>query len=447
MVISTLFHKEAIAQPNWSAIKINATFNIQDTSFGKPYIQPLNVEGWEDGVFITRDGLNLYCFYVPIDLFSWTFLGNGTPDHFSSYLRGPTFGMDLATNPIGASEWLQSDILYSHRNSDADSFVKWQLSNMALPVFSEGAPQINRNTDSSVDLFVYTSNNVQPAYKTNIVLLRNSGLNPSTQGSFLPYPVNTDSTEDNPHIERIDSLNLVIFFDSDNRPGGIGQLDIWYSTSADNGITWNIPIQVSTLNTKENEQQPHLYKDINSNWYIYFTATNTVTQKPEIYRAIQKTIGDWDSWTNRELVIGAGNTAGVGEPTLTQNGDIAFIAIYKDSINGTPTDKYDADPWFLPKLSKPQPRVQTTANINKNYYLMPNFPNPFNTTTSISYNLGNLQKGLFTVYSLSGRILFSKEIMGKGDLNWNAGNQPNGIYICKMNISGYCLSQKMLLTR
>ena len=54
--------------------------------------------------------------------------------------------------------------------------------------------------------------------------------------------INTNYIEDNPHIERIDASTLVLFFDSEDRPGGAGSHDIWYAESTDNGTTCTTPL-------------------------------------------------------------------------------------------------------------------------------------------------------------------------------------------------------------
>lgn len=373
----------ALGQPNWPLIKSTTTLQVGlPAEFGAPYKQPLSVGGWEDGVFISRDGLNLYCFYTPIDLFSWQFVGAANNASFTPYFRGPSFGMDLITAPLpGPTEWLQSDILISQRAATTAPFPTWQLSGLANSIWSEGAPQINSITSSTADLFVYATNNVPTAYKTDIVLLRNVGLNPAIQGNALPAPVNTPNTrEDNPHIERLSSQNLVLFWDSDDRAGGVGQLDIWFSTSTDNGITWATPTQVSTINTALGDQQPHLYNE-GIDWYLYYTGTNTVTSKPEIYRAKQTISGNWNSWGNKQLVVGAGNAFGVGEPTLTQSGDLSFVVLYADLVNGTATDKYDSDPWFLPHIATSTVTAITKHENSVDFFVS---PNPASTEVSIS---------------------------------------------------------------
>ncbi|RMF63431.1 MAG: hypothetical protein D6743_10745, partial [Calditrichaeota bacterium] len=275
------------AQPDWDAIKADARpFVALPDEYETPYKLPIAVGGWEDGLYITRDGLNLYCIYLPVDVFSFLYVGDGDITNFSPYRRGPTFGMDLTTNPAGASEWLHGDILYTHRNSVLEPFPEWQLSNLARPVWSEGAVQIVMKDDSTADIFAYTSNHDSPPDKEDVDILffRNSSLNPSGVGEFLPAPVRSDEQEDNPHIERLDASNLVLFFDSP-RPGGKGGLDIYLSTSDDDGATWSEPQPVTSVNTALDDQMPHLFRDEMGEWWLYFMSDDPNTLKSGIYRA------------------------------------------------------------------------------------------------------------------------------------------------------------------
>ena len=93
-----------------------------------------------------------------------------------------------------------------------------------------------------------------------------------------------------------------------------------------------LPLNISSVNTANQEHQPHLYND-GTDWYLYFSATHT-DGKLAIFRAKQQMSGDWDSWGTKELVIGAGNSAGVGEPTLTSSGDISFVVVYENPGGG-----------------------------------------------------------------------------------------------------------------
>jgi hypothetical protein len=342
-----------IVDADWKHTKLRARPLIANPNeFSVPYKQALSVGGWEDGIFITRDGLNLYCMYLPADLISFHSTGRGDLSNTLPYRRGPDFGMDMISNPAGYSNWLHADILYARRESIKNPFSTWQLSSLKRSVWIEGAPQFLMKNDLTVDIFVYTSNHIPPDYDINIFIMNKTSFSPKGVGQILPSPVTTIYSEDNPHIERIGKNHLILFFDSDNKPGGLGLHDLWYSTSHNNGDSWSKPASVKSINTENDEHQPHLFQNKEGKWFLYYTATNKEDKKPGIFRAQQGKNDNWDSWINRELVIGAGNTLGVGEPTLTKYGDISFVVIY-EKINPKKTDRYDADPWFLPKQDSP----------------------------------------------------------------------------------------------
>jgi len=334
----------AASSSEWSAIKQAARPYVAiPKEYGMPYRQELAVLGWEDGVHITRDGLLLYGLYAPADLLS--FYMHGAPqEKQAKYRRGPDFGIDLKTNPVGLSGWLHADILYARRPSRSEPFRRWKLSGTARSLFSEGAPYPLFGDSQTIDWFLFTSQD-NPTYHTDIWVLRNTGINPKGKGEPLPAPLNSNYNEDNPHLERTGKNELVLFFDSDNRPGGKGDHDIWYSVSSDVGKTWRPPANVASINTKQKEHQPHLFRNKTGVWYLYYSAMS-VDGKLGIFRAEQLAPGDWNSWGKKELVIGAGNTAGVGEPTLTGQGDISFVVVYMNP-RGTDTNRFDSDPWFL----------------------------------------------------------------------------------------------------
>jgi hypothetical protein len=53
---------------------------------------------------------------------------------------------------------------------------------------------------------------------------------------------------------------LTIFFGS-NRPGGLGELDIWYSTRRSNRSSWSTPVNFRAVNTEYREFSPALSAD------------------------------------------------------------------------------------------------------------------------------------------------------------------------------------------
>ena len=408
----------ALAQPNWPLTKSNTTVQVAiPAEFGTPFAQPLSVDGWEDGIFISRDGLNLYCIYLPADALSWS--TNGAPCVFAPYQKGPTYGMDLTTSPTTVCPtWLQGDILISTRTSTNLAFPSWTLSNLSGPVYSEGAPQFTMLSPVVSDIVVYTSNKLAP-YNDDLYVIRNSNNNPSVStGTVMPAPVTQTTTEDNPHIERLSATQWVLFFDSPDRPGGVGGLDIWTSLSNDDGLTWSVPVQVSTVNTSVNEHQPHLYKDNVNQWWLYYTAPDT-SGKYAIYRRKQTIANNWDSWGQKQLVVGPGNSAGIGEATLTQNGDLSFVVVYQDA-NGTTTDKYDADPWFLPH------NIITGIKETDKPKDISVFPNP---ASEILYiNISNTDYNKILITDVVGKRIEELDVTGQVDIS----DLSNGVYFLRI---------------
>ena len=333
----------------WDAVKDSVVLEVANSDeFHSPRRQQLAVMGWEDGVHISRDGLHLYCTYIPLDFLSILLaVPPLLPEKFMPYKRGPVFGMDLATNPLGDYEWIHSDVLYASRSSITEPFEQWTLSSMARAFYSEGAPCALFDS-SGVEIMAFTSNDTADPHKQDIRIIKDTGYNPIGVGRGISIDVNTvASHEDNPHIERIDASNLVLFFDSEDRLVSVGSHDIWYSTSSDNGDTWAAPVNLSSVNTSVTDHQPHLFKDEAGDWCLYFASYHT-DGKLAIFRAKLADPGDWNSFGPRQLVIGSGNAAGIGEPTLTSKGDISFVVVCENP-QGTPTNRYDADPWILLK--------------------------------------------------------------------------------------------------
>lgn len=358
---------------NWISIKDTISPVIELTAeYDSIYRQPLSGLGWEDGLHISENGLHLYCTYVPIDLLSFSLNGD-LPNNFSSnYLRGaPDFGMDLTSNPLSAPEWLHADILYSSRNSVLDSFTSWQLSDMARNFYSEGAPApLFGSGTNPVEMMLFTSND-NATNNMDIWMISNTSSNPVGVGAALPSPINTKYNEDNPHLTRIQGDTLIMFYDSDNLPGGVGDIDLWYTTSFNGGMIWNNPVNVSSVNTNSKEHQPFLHYDLsNRKYFLYYSAYHT-DGKLAIFRRRQLATNDWNSWSNPELVISAGNSAGIGEPTLTTNGDISFVVVYEDPIKSSAFNRFDSDPWYLRK-SNLTTSIYSITQMNKRMSVYPN---------------------------------------------------------------------------
>lgn len=422
LTILTFFYSTIFfAQPNWSAIKSNATFHVADTTYNSPKIQPINVSGWEDGLFITRDGKHLFSTYLPADAFSWIndLLQNPVCFNFHPYYRPPLLGVDTITNIFGCPNYMQSDIIISSRPGINQTFSAWSSSNLATPFsFDGGADGVLLNTDT-FDVFVYTKDGPGTQHE-DIMFMKNVPVNPSTT-SAVPI-LSTLGQEDNPDIERLNSTTLLLLFDRDRY--------MYYSLSIDNGENWQTPILIThTLNDQAPyDVQPHLWND-GTDWWVYFCANNANGVR-SIYKSKQLISNNWDSWGTRELVIepssisgGFGTIFGIGEPTLTQWGDISFVVVYGNNTLSDTTDVFDCDPWILTKKGSPLTTLISDSFKDDQIKV---FPNPTNDFITITFPQNEKDEEILITNSLG--IVVIKTKFNQHEIKMNVEDLPKGLY-------------------
>jgi len=88
-------------------------------------------------------------------------------------------------------------------------------------------------------------------------------------------------------------------------------------------------------------------------------------------------------------------------------------------------------------LEEPQVSVENCELEIANYELT-NYPNPFNSTTTISYQLNSEQNEQVSleIYNIRGQKVFSKmNLPSEGFVSWNCENQTSGIYLIKISNS------------
>jgi hypothetical protein len=91
--------------------------------------------------------------------------------------------------------------------------------------------------------------------------------------------------------------------------------------------------------------------------------------------------------------------------------------------------------------------------------LLQNFPNPFNPSTAISYQLSEVSRVDLRVFDVLGReiavLVEGMRFAGTHTIEWVAGSLPSGIYVCRLTVEGvgersgkiYSQSGKMILLK
>ena len=97
-------------------------------------------------------------------------------------------------------------------------------------------------------------------------------------------------------------------------------------------------------------------------------------------------------------------------------------------------------------------KVKSEPYTLSKFILYPNFPNPFNPTTSISYELSQTTHVNLTVFDLQGHRItpLVNEVQHSGYYCkiWDACNVAAGIYFYRLRINdGYMVTKKMVCLR
>lgn len=117
-------------------------------------------------------------------------------------------------------------------------------------------------------------------------------------------------------------------------------------------------------------------------------------------------------------------------------------------LNHTATKNKDAR--FVLSI---QPKMKQTksSDLPESAKLNPNYPNPFNPTTKISYEVDKKSKVQLTIWNMIGQkvatLVDGVVDAGKHEEIWNASNMPSGIYIARFQVEGKVFTRKMTLIK
>jgi hypothetical protein len=100
-------------------------------------------------------------------------------------------------------------------------------------------------------------------------------------------------------------------------------------------------------------------------------------------------------------------------------------------------------------VSSPYTNVSQLENQLPNQFeLSQNYPNPFNPKTTICFNLKNSDNITLKIYDLKGREITTLTDgyfpAGKHELQWDASEQPSGIYFYNLQAGEYSETKKMI---
>lgn len=111
-----------------------------------------------------------------------------------------------------------------------------------------------------------------------------------------------------------------------------------------------------------------------------------------------------------------------------------------------------------PDLSNAQWNPQITVPLESDRSLLPEqyslgsaYPNPFNPSTVIPFELRSSGEVFMTVVDSVGRtvdvLIQGRMTAGRHEIQWNAGSLPSGVYVIRMDAGGEVHTQKVTLVK
>ena len=95
--------------------------------------------------------------------------------------------------------------------------------------------------------------------------------------------------------------------------------------------------------------------------------------------------------------------------------------------------------------------ASNSVNNDLKFNIVKTFPNPFNSTINIIYDIPYESEIELFVYNLNGqlidKLISQKLLSGRYEIQWDASNYPSGIYFCQMSTDNYNQTQKMILIK
>ena len=159
----------------------------------------------------------------------------------------------------------------------------------------------------------------------------------------------------------------------------------------------------------------------------------------------RRTKGGDDNWNAMTFVQGAGTSNRENKYTFT-DADVKHGVTYQYRLR---QEDIDGSVDFSEVREGRLAGAATGAVANR---LEQNTPNPFSTSTSISFSIADGSTGTLEIIDVYGNAIRTFDVTGNGSVNWdgrasNGTLVPNGVYVYKLAGEGFSLAKKLTITR
>ena len=126
--------------------------------------------------------------------------------------------------------------------------------------------------------------------------------------------------------------------------------------------------------------------------------------------------------------------------------DEGKIKIYMDNVGG---DYLAVSENF--SISGTMVSAKNEEAVPLSFTLYPNYPNPFNPTTTIRYTLSKTDFVSLVIYDIRGeeveRLIEGEQPEGTRTVRWNASRMASGVYFYRLTAGDFVQTRKMILIR
>lgn len=160
-------------------------------------------------------------------------------------------------------------------------------------------------------------------------------------------------------------------------------------------------------------------------------SANATSYRVQISRDVNfvTTILDRSGLTATTFVVGAKLTRGTiyywRVLAINPAGQSAWSVVYSFQVSGSVTQPIVAS------------KARSVQSLPSEYELAQNFPNPFNPSTTLKYQLPAASRVSINVYTIHGQLLETlvdeEQPAGYNSVTWNAGSSPSGTYLCRID--------------
>lgn len=230
--------------------------------------------------------------------------------------------------------------------------------------------------------------------------------------------------------------------------------DIIMYRSSDNGDTWTSGVRVNqdAMNNGRNQFFPSLRVDENGGINIIYYDNRNSVDSVDVYLSRStdggSTFTDFRISTNRfkpvpvSGAIGGGN---MGDNLGITSGNGKLYPVWMANYTGT------FQVWSANIDYTTIGIEQISTEIPKQFSLEQNYPNPFNPETRINFSI--LKDGFVAlkIYNSAGELvkILANQNMKPGEYsaNWNAAEEPSGVYFYALETERFKESKKMILVK